>query len=561
MSKIWLKNYPEGVPEHIDYPNITMYQLFEERANRWSENTSLIFMGKKMTYAELKEKIDTFSYALHELGIKKGDKVAILMPNCPQVVISYLATLRLGAMVVMCNPMYTEDELVHQLNDSETETVITLDMVMTYPKIENLKDRTKIKRVIVSDLKEYLPFMLSILFPLARRSELVKVEKGPGIYFFKDLLKEYKDLSSSPIDVDIDPNEDVALLQYTGGTTGLSKAAMLTHKNIISNALQARSWFVNGVDGEEVCMGALPFFHVYGMTIAMNVSLALGGSIVLMPDPRDIKTLLKGISKYKVTIFPGVPTMYVAINNFPGVEGYNLSTIKSCLSGAAPLPLEVIQKFEKITGGKLVEGYGLTESSPLTHANPLVGKVKIGSIGVAVPDTEMKIVDLLEGEEEQPVGSEGELIIKGPQVMKGYWKSPDDTRVALRDGWLYTGDIAKMDEDGYTYIVDRKKDMIIAGGYNIYPRDIDEVLFEHPKVLKACAVGIPDQYRGESLKAFVVLKAGEFATEQEIIDFCSERLAKYKVPKSVEFRDELPETMVGKVLRRALREEEIEKGG
>jgi len=476
-------------------------------------------------------------------------------------VISYLATLRLGAVVVMCNPMYTEDELVHQLNDSETETVITLDMVITYPKIKNVKDKTKIKRVIVSDLKEYLPFLLSLLFPLARRSELVKVEDGPGIYLFKDLLKEYKDGSSTPLDVNIDPKEDIALLQYTGGTTGLSKAAMLTHMNIVSNALQARSWFVNGVDGEEVCMGALPFFHVYGMTIAMNVSLVLGGSIVLMPDPRDIKTVLKSISKHKVTIFPGVPTMYVAINNFPGVEGYNLNTIKSCLSGAAPLPIDVIQKFEKITGGKLVEGYGLTESSPLTHANPLVGDVKIGSIGLAVPDTEIKIVDIESGEEEIPLGSEGELAIKGPQVMKGYWNSPEETKVALRDGWLYTGDIARMDEDGYTYIVDRKKDMVIAGGYNIYPRDIDEVLFQHPKVLKACAVGIPDQYRGESLKAFVVLKENESATEQEIIDFCSERLAKYKVPKSVEFRDELPETMVGKVLRRALKEEELEKRG
>ena len=540
MSKIWLKNYPKGVPEYIDYP---------------------IFMGKKMTYSELKEKVNTFSCALHKLGVKKGDKVAIFMPNCPQVVISYLATLRLGAVVVMCNPMYTEDELVHQLNDSETETVITLDMVITYPKIKNVKDKTKIKRVIVSDLKEYLPFLLSLLFPLARRSELVKVEDGPGIYLFKDLLKEYKDGSSTPLDVNIDPKEDIALLQYTGGTTGLSKAAMLTHMNIVSNALQARSWFVNGVDGEEVCMGALPFFHVYGMTIAMNVSLVLGGSIVLMPDPRDIKTVLKSISKHKVTIFPGVPTMYVAINNFPGVEGYNLNTIKSCLSGAAPLPLDVIQKFEKITGGKLVEGYGLTESSPLTHANPLVGDVKIGSIGLAVPDTEIKIVDIESGEEEIPLGSEGELAIKGPQVMKGYWNSPEETKVALRDGWLYTGDIARMDEDGYTYIVDRKKDMVIAGGYNIYPRDIDEVLFQHPKVLKACAVGIPDQYRGESLKAFVVLKENESATEQEIIDFCSERLAKYKVPKSVEFRDELPETMVGKVLRRALKEEELEKRG
>lgn len=559
MSKIWLKSYPEGVPEHIDYPNVTLYQLFEDAAKKWSNNTALIFMGKKITYLELKNKIDILATALDDLGVKKGDRVAIFMPNCPQVVISYLSVLRLGAIVVMCNPLYTENELLHQLNDSGAETVITLDMEMTYPKIANIKNETKIKRIVVSDLKEYLPIPLNFLFPLARRKDLVKVKKDKDIYFFKDLLASFKVGSSGPPDVDIDPDEDLALLQYTGGTTGLSKGAMLTHKNIMANALQAKSWFVNGVEGGEVGIGALPFFHVYGMTVAMNTPMVFGGTIVLIPDPRDIKEILKSISKHKVTFFPGVPTLYVAINNFPSVEKFDLNSIKFCLSGAAPLPVEVITKFEQITGGKLVEGYGLTEASPITHANPLVGEVKAGSIGLPVPDTDVKIVDIEDGIKEMPLGEPGELAIKGPQVMKGYWNKPEDTKITLRDGWLYTGDIAKMDEKGYTYIVDRKKDLIIAGGYNIYPRDIDEVLFEHPKILKACAVGVPDQHRGETVKAFIVLKEGETATEQEIIDFCKEKLAPYKVPKSVEFKDDLPETMVGKVLRRALREEEIKK--
>lgn len=557
MSKVWFKNYPEGVPEHIDYPDATLYQLFDVSVKKWSEKTALIFLGKKITYSELKEKVDTFATALHEFGVRKGDRVAIFMPNCPQVVISYLASLRLGAVVVMCNPLYTESEILHQLNDSGTETVITLDMEMTYPKIASIKDKTKIKRVIVSDLREYLPFILGLLFPLARRKELVKVKKGPGVYLFKDLLNSFKGDSFAAPDVEIDPKNDVALFQYTGGTTGLSKGAMLTHKNIVANALQTRHWFVNGVEGEELALGALPLFHVYGLTVVMNTSLVFGGGIVLIPDPRDIKEVLKSISKYKVTSFPGVPTMYVAINNFPNVEKYDLGSIKVCNSGAAPLPVEVITRFEEIAGGRLIEGYGLTEASPMTHANPLIGKVKSGSIGIPVPDTDVKIVDIDTGKEELPIGEEGELAVKGPQVMKGYWNHPEETKLALRDGWLYTGDIAKMDEEGYTYIVDRKKDLIIAGGYNIYPRDIDEVLFQHPKILKACAVGIPDQHRGETIKAFVVLKEGETATEQEIIDYCQEKLAAYKVPKSVEFRESLPETMVGKVLRRTLKEEEM----
>ena len=554
MSNVWLNNYPKDVRAHIDYPNATMYQLFEDSAEKWSDNTALIFMGKKISYAELKDQVDRLATALHELGVRKNDRVAIFMPNCPQVGISYFATLRLGAIVVMCNSMYTEDELLHQLSDSGAETIFTLDMEMTYPKIENIKDKTKIKRVIVTNLREYLPIPLNVLFPLAKRKDLVKVKKESGIYFFKDLLASFKDSSSGPPDVDIDPENDLALLQYTGGTTGLSKGAMLTHKNIVANALQVRHWFLFQVpDGKGVEMLALPLFHAYGMVCA-NTGIVMGSTAVLIPDPRDIKGVLKSIQKYKVMIYPGVPTMYVAINNFPNIGKYDISSLKFCFSAAAPLPIEVMNEFQKITGGKLVEAFGLTEAGPATHGNPMVGNVKAGSIGLPLPDTDVKIVDIETGKEELSIGEKGELAIRGPQVMKGYWNAPKETKLALRDGWLYTGDIATMDEEGYTYIVDRKKDMIIAGGYNIYPRDIDEVLFQHPKILKACAVGIPDQWRGETVKAFVVIKEGETATEQEIIDFCKEKLAPYKVPKIVEFREDLPETMVGKVLRRALKE-------
>lgn len=452
------------------------------------------------------------------------------------------------------NPLYIERELIYQLNDSSCKTILCLDLL--YPKVKNVKDKTELKNIIVTSIKDYLPFPLNLLYPIKQRKEghVVKIEKEPGLCFFKELLNKY---SPSPPDVETS-QEEVALLQYTGGTTGISKGCMLTHKNLIANTLQCGSWFVESVEGKEIMLSALPFFHVFGMTVVMLYSVQSGFNMVLVPK-FDTESVLKLVKKYRPTIFPGVPTMYSAINHYPNVEEYDLSSIKYCISGAAPLPVEVCKRFEELTGAKLVEGYGLTETSPVTHCNPFEGLRKIGSIGLPFPDTDCKIMDLEKGEKKIPIGEIGELAIFGPQVMKGYLNKPDETRAVLRDGWCYTGDIAKRDEDGYFYIVDRKKDMIISGGFNIYPREVEEVLYEHPKVREAAVVGIPDPKYGESVKAFISIEEGEKTTEEEIIQFCKKNLAKYKIPKSVEFRKEMPKTLVGKVLRRVLVEEELSK--
>ena len=554
MKKIWQKFYQEGVPHSIDYPNITIPQFLENTVKKYPKNIAITFFGKKLNYKELSESVDRFATALSDLGIKKGDKFSIFLPNCPQFVIAFFAALKVGAIVVNTNPLYVERELIYQLNDSSCKTILCLDLL--YPKVKNVKDKTELKNIIVTSIKDYLPFPLNLLYPIKQRKEghVVKIEKEPGLCFFKELLNKY---SSSPPDVDTS-QEEVALLQYTGGTTGISKGCTLTHKNLIANTLQCESWFVEAVEGKEIMLSALPFFHVFGMTVVMLYSVQSGFNMILVPK-FDTESVLKLVKKYRPTIFPGVPTMYSAINHHPDVEKYDLSSIKYCISGAAPLPVEVCKRFEELTGAKLVEGYGLTETSPVTHCNPFEGLRKIGSIGLPFPDTDCRIMELEKGEKEVPIGEIGELAIFGPQVMKGYLDKPDETKAVLRDGWCYTGDIAKRDEDGYFYIVDRKKDMIISGGFNIYPREVEEVLYEHPKVREAAVVGIPDPKYGESVKAFVSIKEGEKTTEEEIIQFCKKNLAKYKIPKSVEFRKEMPKTLVGKVLRRVLVEEELSK--
>lgn len=537
----WLKNYEPGVPHSIDYPEVPLYQFLDDSAKNYPDNTATIFDGAELTYKELQSQVNKFARALGELGVKKGDRVAIMLPNCPQAVISYYGALRAGAIVVETNPLYVERELAYQFNDSGAKTLVVLDLL--WPRVKNIREKTKLRNIIITSLSEY--------------REDVKVKPQEGCLSFKDLIEKAPEEAPK---IKVAP-EDVALFQYTGGTTGRSKGVMLTHRNLVCNAIQAAKWFPDFEPGQEIVLSALPFFHVYGMTCSMNVSILMGGPMILVWNPRDIKGLLEASDKHKPTFFLGVPTLYVAIENFPEVRKYNISSIRMCFSGAAPLPMEVIRKFEELTGGGLVEGYGLTEASPVTHINPFRGTAKAGSIGVPVPDTDCKIVDIETGTRELEVGQAGEICIRGPQVMKGYWNKPHETKEALRDGWLYTGDIAKMDEDGYFYIVDRKKDMIIAGGYNIYPREIDEVLYSHPKVLDAVAVGIPDPYRGETVKAYIVLKEGQSATEEEIIEFCKKNLAIYKVPKLVEFRPALPKTLVGKVLRRVLREEEVRKKG
>ncbi|RLC80455.1 MAG: long-chain fatty acid--CoA ligase [Chloroflexi bacterium] len=564
MERPWFKFYEPKVPQSIAYPSIPLYRFLDDTAAKYPDRVATVFGGKvgkfylgaQLTYKRLKEAADRFATALQALGIKKGDKLSLHLPNCPQFIIAYYGAIKAGAIVVPTNPLYVEREIEHQFNDAGVETVVTLTRF--YPLIRSVKPRTSLKNIIVTNIKEYFPPLLRLLFTLAvekKEGHRLEGEIVEGTYMFQDLLSKHQ---PNPRPVDIDP-EEVAVLLYTGGTTGVPKGAMLTHRNLVANTLQVRSWLTDVEEGKEVTLCALPFFHSYGMTVAMNFAINAAATMVLMPNPRDIDEMLILIDKYKVSVFPGVPTMYVAINNHPDTPRYNIRSVRACISGAAPLPIEVKQKFEEITGGKLVEGYGLTEASPVTHCNPIYGVNKTGSIGIPFPDTDARIVDLETGTKELPPGEAGELAIKGPQVMKGYWNMPEETRMVLKDGWLLTGDIAKMDEDGYFYIVDRKKDMIIAGGYNIYPREVEEVLYQHPKVKEAVVAGVPDPYRGETVKAYIVLKEGETATEEEIIEFCRKNLAKYKVPKMVEFRSELPKSTVGKLLRRVLVEEEKRK--
>lgn len=553
--RIWLKSYDSGVPGNLHYPDECLPLLLQKNAETYPYNTAIEFFGAKLSYREFWAEILKFAAALTEIGVKRDDKVAIMLPNCPQCIIAYYAVLWLGAVVVLTNPMYVEREMEHQWNNAEVETLIVLDHL--YPKVGSVLPRTDVKRIVVTSLREYFPFFLKWIYPIKAKKEklFTNIPYGGNVFNFKKLIQGAP-RTTPPCGVE--SLDDLALLQYTGGTTGVPKGVMLTHRNILANTVQLTNWFTELRPGQERMLSVLPFFHVFGMTVGMNFALYSGGAII--PVPRfDINTFLKTLEKAKPTLFPAVPTIFVAIVNRPDIDSYNLSSIRFCVTGSAPMPVEVLKKFEALTGCVIVEGFGLTESSPVTHVNPIQGARKAGSIGLSLPDTDCRIVDIALGVEDMPPGQEGELIVRGPQVMAGYWRMPKETDAALKDGWLYTGDIATMDEEGYVYIVDRKKDMVIAGGFNIYPREIDEVLYAHPKIMDAVSVGVPDEYRGETMKAYVVLKPGESLTEKEVIDFCKARLAAYKVPKAVEFRDSLPKTLVGKVLRKMLRAEEMEK--
>ncbi len=533
-NRPWLKNYPVNVRTHLDYPDKSLGQLFDETVARMPDTLAIIFADQQLTYAEFGDKVNRFAGALNGLGVQKGDRVGLMGPNCPQWEIAFFALLKLGAIVVQTNPMYVEREIVHQMNDSGATTIIVFDPL--YPRVRNVLDQTSLKQVI------------SFKFNGNQSPQ-------PGVIAFDKLIDTYPPAAPQ---VDINPQEDIAVLQYTGGTTGVSKGVMLTHRNLICNTMQVIEWSLNMDYGKERVLTVLPVFHVYGMTDCVNYAIAVAATQIVLPR-FDTDQVLETVKKHKPTLFPGAPTMFMAINNHPRISEYreSLAEIKVCNSGSAPLPLEVAQKFSEVTqGNNLVEGYGLSEASPVTHSNPLDRPTRSGSIGLPLPDTDCVIMDLDTGTRELPVGEIGEICIRGPQVMLGYWNKPEETAVTLRNGWLYTGDIGKMDEDGYFYIVDRKKDMIIAGGYNIYPRDIEEVLYEHPKIKEAVVAGVPDPYRGETVKAYLVLKPGEEGTEQEFIDYCKTKLAAYKVPRLIAFKDVLPRTIVGKVLRRQLVEEE-----
>ena len=536
-EKLWLKSYPTNVRYHIDYPYKTLGQMFDETVAKMPDTLAIIFGEQRVTYKQFGDQVNRFAGALADIGIVRGERVGLMGPNCPQWEIAFFAILKLGAIVVQTNPMYIEREIAYQMNDSGATTIVVLEML--YPRVKNVFEETSLQRVVVFNF-------------------LAPVQSAEGLYSYDELIKH------DPVypDVAINPIEDLAVLQYTGGTTGVSKGVMLTHHNLIANTLQVQEWDPNKEYGKERILTILPVFHVYGMTDCLNYAVSLAATQIILPR-FDVDQVLETIRIHKPTFFPGAPTMFMAMNSHPRISEYreSLVAIKSCTSGSAPLPLEVAQKFAEVTHGEgiLVEGYGLSEASPVTHCNPLDRPTLVGSIGLPLPDTDYVIMDLETGDREIPVGEIGELCVKGPQVMKGYWEKHIETAETLRNGWLHTGDIGRMNEDGFCFIIDRKKDIIIAGGYNIYPRDIEEILYEHPKVKEVVVAGVPDLYRGETVKAYIVLKPDTEASEQELIAFCKTRMAAFKVPRHVEFRDELPRTIVGKLLRRKLVEEEKAK--
>ena len=552
----WLAHYDKGVPHTIEYPKAPLFYFLEEAARKYPDRACTIFNGAVISYKEMNALTDHMAAALVELGVKKGDRVGIFMPNVPQFVIAYFGILKAGGIVVAVNPTYPPDEVIKPVNDANIEIMFTLTRF--YPVLKKARERSKLKKIIVSNVKEALPPLKRLLFTLAKEKKEGHRLDGiaAGDLWMKDLLAKHANSRKPHVEISRD---DTALFQYSGGTTGDPKGAIALHRNVVANTMQMRAWFVNSDDGKEIYLMGIPLYHVYGMVAGMSVAMSMGASMVMVPNARDLKDVLKNISKYKTTIFPGVPLLYNGINNHPDVNAgkYDLSSIKACISGSAPLLRETKERFEQLTGGKVFEGYGLSEAPTATHCNPLLGVNKAGSIGLPLPDVDVKIISLDDGVTELPLGEIGELTINGPQVMKGYHNDPTGTRNALRqlsDGktWLFTGDIAHMDEDGYFYIVDRKKELIKPGGFQVWPREVEEVIASHPKVLEVGVGGIPDPNRGETVKAWIVVKPSETLTVEELKAYCKEHLAPYKVPTHYEFRTELPKTTVGKILRREL---------
>ncbi|MBT2605560.1 long-chain-fatty-acid--CoA ligase [Bacillus sp. ISL-53] len=556
-NKPWQAIYPEQIPAVLSYEDKPLYSFLKESAEEFPDKVSIHFQGKELTFREVHESALKFAAYLKSIGLQKGERVAVMLPNCPQGVISFFGILMAGGVVVQTNPTYTERELEYQMKDSGAKMILVMDIL--FPRVSAVASRTDIEHIIVTAIKEYLPFPKNLIYPFIQKKQygiVINVEHEGNHHLFSEIMKRKitEEVDTVPIDV----NNDLALLQYTGGTTGFPKGVMLTHKNLLANTKMCNAWLYKNKRGEERILAILPFFHVYGMTTVLVLSVMEGNTMIIMPK-FDIEATLKTIQKQKPTMFPGAPTMYIGLLNHPDIAKYDLSSINACISGSASLPLEVQEQFEKITGGKLVEGYGLSETSPVTHANFIWDQPRVkGSVGLPWPDTDSAILSL-ESNEELPPNEIGEIAIKGPQVMKGYWNRPDETEKTFKNGWLLTGDLGYMDEQGFFYVVERKKDTIIAGGFNIYPREVEEVLYEHEAIQEVVVAGIPDPYRGETVKAYVVLKKNARVTEEELNEFARKNLASYKVPRSYEFRDELPKTTIGKILRRVLIEEEKKK--
>jgi long-chain acyl-CoA synthetase len=561
----WFASYPEGIPHTLEpYPAISAFGMLEASARKHGERPAIAWFGKTLTYRDLLAEIERCSAALAGLGVGSGDRVALVMPNCPQYVIAFYATGRLGAVVVGNNPLYTKREMEHQLRDSGAKVVIVLDLL--YSDFADVFEAVGLEHVVVARLNDYMPFPKKQLAPIVKFKKAQREQGKPwppvptqaNVRWWEAWLKA---AGPAPVAATVDPEREPAGFIYTGGTTGVSKGAMLSHRNVVANAMQGAAYLEIG-EGSEVLLGSLPFFHSFGMLV-MNVAILQAGKLIPVPNPRDLHLVMEEIQKERPTFVPGVPRFFNALNESPLAQKFDLTSVKACISGAAPLPTAVAERFAEITHGAiLVEGYGLTEASPVTHANPLRGERRPGAIGMPVPDTDCKIVDLEDPDHELGPGERGELCVRGPQVMLGYWNRPEETALAIRNGWLHTGDVAVMDPDGYFHIVDRLKEMIIVSGFNVYPNEVEEAFYRHPKISKVAVIGVPDDQTGEAVKAFVVLKEGETATPEELIAWGRDPangLTAYRAPKRVELRDALPETLVGKVLRRVLMEEERQR--
>lgn len=543
----WLKSYPEDVDWHAEIPLGALHERLDRAEKKYPNQVCVEFKGREFTYREITDKVRRFARALHEMGVGKGTRVGLFMPNCPQYVIAYYGVLRAGATVVNYNPLYSPRELEHQITDSGTEVMVTLALTLLYPKLEPFIGATCLKKVIVSQMGEALPMAKAALFSMARSKEIAEIPDDDRHFWFADMLTAPPEVQTAKID----PEKDIAVLQYTGGTTGVPKGVVLTHANLTANIRQCRLWFSTARDGEEIMMGVLPFFHVFAMTVIMNFAVASGFRIIMHPR-FELKTLLDDIQSKKPTLMPGVPTMFSAILNYPKTRKYDLSSLTMCISGGGPLPHEVKEQFEALTGCKLFEGYGLSETSPVASCNPIYGVNKTGSIGMPLPGTVLEIISTEDGETLLPQGESGEICISGPQVMSGYWQQPEETDKVLCNGRLHTGDVGYMDEDGYFFINDRLKEMIISGGYNIYPRTIEEVLYTHSDIMECAVIGVDHPTRGQVPKAFIVKKEGSPLDDQAVKAYLKDRLSAYCIPHSIAFREELPKSAIGKILKKEL---------
>ncbi len=550
----WLNAYPANVKWDVAYPPRPLYALLDDTVERFRRRPAIDFLDRKYSYAELGALVNRAAKGFQKLGVVKGTKVGLFLPNCPQFIVCYYGVLKAGGTVVNYSPLYSEPELKHQIEDSDTDIMVTLGLKVLYPKMKSLLGQTRLKTLVIGNIQEALPFPKNWLYPHLRKQDIAAVAWDDKHIRYSDLISN--DGAFAP--VAIDPKEDIAVLQYTGGTTGLPKGAMLTHHNLASNAEQARQWFAQAREGEERMMGVLPFFHVFAMTSIMNMGIRIGAEIIMLPR-FELETVMKLIPKKKPTLFHGVPTMYVAIAGHKNIAQTDVTSIRGCISGGAPLPVEVKHKFEKLTGGHLVEGYGLSESSPVACCNPLEGVNKPGSIGLPVPGTKIVITDRDHPHKILGLNEPGELCIEGPQVMKGYWKRPEESAKTLLDGRLHTGDVAYMDDQGYIFIVDRIKDMVAVGGFKVFPRNVEEQIYKHAAVEECTVIGVPDDYSGEAVKAFIKLRAGQSAQAKDILDFIRPNLGKHEMPREIEFRDQLPKTLIGKLSKKELVEEERKK--